>query len=168
MVTAHAPIAGSTFDERQKFWMSVRDTLEDSHGTLCSRVHPSQWDLTLGTSHGLEVSSLNFVKVSLCLSQELSECKRYTGGSRVLNGRASVSNVVDVTDVASRALLVSLSSVDPVVLGRIQLFEFFWCMFKAWTWATSNCLVVMLPCFFVWTCQRHNCVVSDKWSDPQI
>ena len=86
----------------------------------------------------------------------------------MLNGRASVSNVVDVTDVASRALLVSLSSVDPVVLGRIQLFEFFWCMFKAWTWATSNCLVVMLPCFLYGLVNDTIVWVSDKWSDPQI
>ena len=60
----------------------------------------------------MEVSSLNFIKVSLCLSHELTECKRFSGGTRVLSERGSILNVVDVTVFASRALMLRRYSVD--------------------------------------------------------
>ena len=63
--------------------------------------------------HGLEVSSLHFVKVLICVSHEFSRYKR-RGCHRFLR----------------LVRVVSPSSLHPVVLGSVQLLEFFWCVFK--------------------------------------
>ena len=60
----------------------------------------------------------------------------------MLNEHASVLSVVDVTDVASRALFVLPSSLHPFGLDSNQL-----------------------PRFFFWIHPRRSYVVSDKCSD---
>ena len=123
--------------------------------------------VTRGALHGVEVSSLNFIKVSLCLSHELTECKRFSGATRVLSERASFLNVVDVTVVASRALIVSPFSLHLLGLGRIQQLSFL-VRIPRMNMGNFQFGVLTLPCFFDWSHPRHKYVVSVKCSDPGV